>query len=282
MTGYGRARVSHGALTAEVEVRSVNGRHLGVRTRLPGEWVRVESKVEGAVRKRVDRGTVDVFVKLSRDAARPSPRVDRELLAVYAEALDELGGGDRAGLLRLPGVIQLEEPPLSERSGERAILGAVGEAVDGLLSASAAEGKRLGKVITRELNALQRHLRAAARLAPASVARQHAALRKRVAELLDGTRLDDDDPALARELALLAQKADVTEELDRLASHITALREACEAEGSVGRTLEFLLQEVGREVNTVGSKSNDVRLTERVVAMKGCVERLREQAANVA
>ena len=99
---------------------------------------------------------------------------------------------------------------------------------------------------------------------------------------VDGGRLAADDPALARELALLAQKADVTEELDRLASHLAALRESCAAAGSIGRNLEFLLQEVGREVNTIGSKSNDVRLTERVVAMKGCVERLREQAANVA
>jgi len=282
MTGYGRARASHGALTAEVEVRSVNGRHLGVRARLPGEWVRVEAKVEAAVRKRVDRGTVDVFVRLEHEGARPRPRVDRELLAVYAEALDELGGGDRAHLLRLPGVIQLEEPAPSARSGERAILAALGEALDALLTASEAEGRRLARVLERELRTLERHLRAAVRLGPSSVARQHAGLRKRAADLLGGERLDADDPALCRELALLAQKADVTEELDRLSSHLDALRETAGGEGGVGRALEFLLQELGREANTVGSKANDVRLTERVVAMKGCVERLREQAANVA
>jgi uncharacterized protein (TIGR00255 family) len=111
----------------------------------------------------------------------------------------------------------------------------------------------------------------------------HAALRRRLELLLEGrqTPTGDDDPTLARELALLADRSDVTEELDRLASHLESLAEALDAGGAVGRRLDFLLQEVGREVNTIGGKSSDVRIAERVVRCKSSVEKLREQAANI-
>ena len=106
-------------------------------------------------------------------------------------------------------------------------------------------------------------------------------MRKRVNTLLSGSSLPADDPGLLRELAMLADKRDITEEIDRLDSHLTAMAEALDDEGAVGRQLDFVLQEIGREVNTIGSKANDARITDRVVRCKSGVERLREQAANI-
>lgn len=282
MTGFGRAVGSRRDLTVEVEVRSVNGRHLSVRPRVPAEWAFLEARIEALVRARIERGTVDVTVKAASARPSPRPRIDGELLVAYGRALDALGGGDRAALLRLPGVVSLEDAPVDRPAVERVTASVLGEALAAHQAACAAEGQRLSKVMARELSVLGKHVTAVKRRAPAAVAALAAALRKRLAVLLDGRSVPADDPALLREVALLADKTDVTEELDRLASHLTAVAETLAADGAVGRPLDFLLQEVGREVNTVGSKCADASTTRHVVAMKACVERLREQAANVA
>jgi uncharacterized protein (TIGR00255 family) len=147
------------------------------------------------------------------------------------------------------------------------------------------EGGRLASALRRELAALRRRAAAARRLAPAAVQAHHEALRERLGKLLarhgGEAAPRADDPALLREVALLADRHDVTEELDRLDSHLAALAEALDAAALVGRQLDFLLQEVGREVNTVGSKASDARITARIVQAKTAVERIREQAANV-
>ncbi|MCB9898323.1 MAG: YicC family protein [Planctomycetes bacterium] len=282
MTGFGRAVGGRRDVTVEVEVRSVNGRHLTLRPRLSPEWGSLEPTVESLVRARVERGTVDATVKIAPARSSPRPRIDDALLAVYAEALDALGGGDRAQLLRLPGVVTLEEPAVDRASVERALRATLGEALDAHHASCAAEGARMAKVMLRELAALERLVKAVGKRAPGAVRSQADALRRRLSALLEGRPLSADEPALAREVALLADKTDVTEELDRLGSHLVAVRETLASDGAVGRQLDFLLQEVGREVNTVGSKCSDVEITRSVVSMKACVERLREQAANVA
>lgn len=282
MTGFGRAVGGRRDVTVEVEVRSVNGRHLHLRSRLQPEWAFLEPRVESLVRARIERGTVDVVVKVAHARSSSRPRIDDALLAVYAEALEALGGGDRAHLLRLPGVVTLEEQQVDRAAAERAVASVLGEALSAHHASCAAEGGRLAKAMSRELLSVARLVKSVARRAPAAVKVQAASLRKRLSHLLDGRSLPADDPSLLREVALLADKTDVTEELDRLASHLDAVRETLASEGAVGRQLDFLLQEVGREVNTVGSKCSDVTITRAVVSMKACVERLREQAANVA
>jgi uncharacterized protein (TIGR00255 family) len=286
MTGYGRARRARGRLTAEAEARSVNGRYLAVRCRLPGDLLRLESRLESMVRERLSRGTVDVSVRLSATRREGRPHVNRKALAVYREALESLGGGERALLLSLPGVVSFGEEAPGEAAVDALVLGAAGEAVQRMQRARAAEGGRLGAALRRELAALRRHVDAVRRLAPTAVKAHHEAMRERLARLLS-TRASGngvpaaEDPALLRELALLADKHDITEELDRLQSHLEALAEALASGEPVGRQLDFLLQEVGREVNTVGSKASDARIAARIVRAKSAVEKLREQAANI-
>lgn len=281
MTGYGRSSSARGALTAEAEARSVNGRYLQVRCRLPSDLARLEPKVDALVRKVVVRGTVDVHVRVRSDKQKSLPRVNTRVLSVYSDALKKLGGTNGAALLSLPGVISSTESEPSESTVDRVVMDAARGAVKKLAGARAAEGKRLRVVIRRELSALSRHLAAVRRLAPASVKQSHAAMRKRLSTLLSGSAVSAQDPALLRELALLADKRDITEEIDRLGSHLDAMSHALQDKGAVGRQLDFLLQEIGREVNTIGSKANDVRITERVLRCKSGVERLREQAANI-
>jgi uncharacterized protein (TIGR00255 family) len=281
MTGYGRSEHETRNVGVEAEIRSVNGRHLSVRSRLSSDWMRLEPRVESLVRGAVARGAVDVVVRIRFASATATPEIDETVLAVYQRAFDKLGGGDASNLLRLPGVITLAEPSAPVRTVERAVQAALKAALAALVTSREQEGGRLTSVLSRELKALGRHLTVVRRRLPQALVRQQAALRRRIKTLLVGAPLDDHDPTLQRELAMIADRSDVTEEVDRLASHMDAFTRSLERGGTVGRELDFLLQEMGREVNTLGAKAVDSEVSERVVRMKGCVERLREQVANI-
>src|SRR5262245_31068071 len=190
MTGFGRARARRGELSAEAEARSVNGRFLQVRCRLPSELLRLEPRVKALVKRKVTRGSVDVLVRVRAPRGAPLPRVNRRVLSVYREALSALPGhgkaarngkaADDALLLTLPGVISVEQAEPSEGAMEKLVLSATESAVDQLDRSRTAEGLRLRVVLRREVSALQRHLQAVARLAPAAVRNHHVALRRRV------------------------------------------------------------------------------------------------------
>jgi len=281
MTGYGRSEREARDIGVEAEVRSVNGRHLSVRSRLPSDWMRFEPHVERFVRSAVARGAVDVVVRIRFASSQRTPEIDESVLAVYRGALERMGGGEASHLLSLPGVVTLTEPHFPQRTLERVFNLAVKDALAALVTSRKAEGGRLAGVLERELKALGRHLAVVQRRLPHALARQQKALRRRLKALLTGVSLDDRDPALMRELAVLVDRSDVAEEVDRLHSHVEAFEQALERGGPVGRELDFLLQEMGREVNTLGSKALDVAISDRVIRLKGCVERLREQAANI-
>lgn len=281
MTGYGRSEHEARNIGVEAEVRSVNGRHLSVRSRLPSDWMRFEPRVESVVRGCVARGAVEVVVRIRFASQVRTPEIDETVLAVYQKALDRMGGGDASNLLRLPGVVTLAEPRVSERAVERVFNAAIKGAMAALVTSREDEGGRLVNVLEGELKALTRHLAVVTRRLPQALARQQIALRKRLKALLEGASLDDRDPTLLREIAVLADRSDVTEEVDRLNSHVAAFTASLERGGTVGRELDFLLQEMGREINTLGAKATDAAISERVVRLKGCVERLREQAANI-
>jgi len=281
MTGYGRSEHEARDVGVEAEIRSVNGRHLSVRSRLPSDWMRFEPHVERLVRSAVARGAVDVVVRIRFASSQRTPEIDETVLAVYQGALERMGGGEPSHLLSLPGVVTLVEPRFSQRTLERVFNLAVKDALAALAESRKAEGGRLAGVLERELKALGRHLAVVKRRLPHALARQQKALRRRLKALLAGVSLDDRDPALMRELAVLVERSDVAEEIDRLHSHVEAFEQALERGGPVGRELDFLLQEMGREVNTLGAKSLDAAISDRVIRLKGCIERLREQVANI-
>ncbi len=289
MTGYGKGRAAAGDAAITAEVRSVNGRGREIRFRLPSELFAAEDELRQLVQESVARGRVDVV--LAWDGPPPTaPRFAlnhagaRAMVVAWKLLAAEHGLPDAPtaqGLLQLPGVI--EPAPGGEAYVER--LAAVAtEAVGAALAAHRAAREREGRRLADDLAARARAIGATIEDVAALVAdagpRAAAALRERVSALLADVALDEQ--RLAQEIALLAQRADVTEELVRLRAHLSRL-DALFADGAaeIGRTLEFLVQEIRREVNTLSAKTGDPRIDERTLKVRAELERIREQAANL-
>jgi uncharacterized protein (TIGR00255 family) len=292
MTGFGRAEVRGETLVVTVEARSVNHRHLDVALRLPRALSSLELEARRAIAARLERGRVDVSVQVTTVAGQPPQRIvtdlalAREYVAqarALAAGLGDLGAGGGITLewvLGRPGVVRVEETDPGEAVVPWSLLEqALGRAVDELVDRRAAEGERLA----RELRSLHADLGAVvatmAERAPASVQRREERLRERLRALLGAGGADEG--RIITEAAVWADKADITEELARLRAHLAELLLALDKDGPVGRTLEFLLQELGREVNTVASKSDDLELSQAALAGKGVLEKMREQVQNL-
>jgi uncharacterized protein (TIGR00255 family) len=288
MTGFGAGRAEQGGEALSVELRSVNGKFCEVKPRLPRELAALEPELAKAVKARINRGVVDVSVRReSGPAARGVvPRVDLPLASAYAKALREMKGelgltGDisLSELAQLDGVLTLAEAPADLTAASSALQAALAAALDALEQMRGREGAALAKDLASRLDAVERSVAAVRALAPLSVEAYRERLTARVADLSRGIAVD---PArLAQEVALFADRADVAEELTRLGSHLAQLRALLSGDAPAGRRLEFLLQEVNREVNTIGSKSQHAEIAGHVVEMKAELERLREQVANV-
>lgn len=287
MTGFGRAEVSHGAVVVTVEARSVNHRHLDVALRLPRALAGLELDARRLVQSRLERGRVDVAVQLALQAGQAPARVKldvdlaREYLAqarTLAATLDARGEADLAWVLDRPGVLRMEEAEATPAEPWPALAEALGLALDELVARREAEGERLA----RELRALHAELSAlvatlAAR-APAAAARREERLRERLRSLLgEGV----DEGRILTEAAVWADRSDVSEELARLRAHLAEITLLLDKGGPVGRPLDFLLQELHREVNTVGAKADDLEMSQSMLAAKGVLERIREQVQNV-
>ncbi len=290
MTGFGRARREVDGLGLEVEVRSVNHRHLDLRIRLP----RVLADEETAIKKRIgvglSRGKVDVTVNLTMTAAAPILEIDEGIATQYVEASKllrerhSLGDPiDVASLMSLPGVTRVIEAEV-EAEGLVAPLGeAIDEALAEMVAMRAAEGESLAAELDGRLARVE-ELAADFRSRSdevVAVARQR--LEKRAEQIKRDVGLLD-EARLHQEIVIAADRLDITEELVRLQSHVTQFRETVNSAGlgqPVGRRLDFLLQELGRETNTVGSKANDAPLAQDVVELKTELERIREQVQNI-
>lgn len=290
MTGFGRARREVDGLGLEVEVRSVNHRHLDLRIRLP----RVLADEESAIKKRIgvglSRGKVDVTVSLTMTAAAPILEIDEGIATQYVEASKllrerhSLGDPiDVASLMSLPGVTRVIEAEV-EAEGLVAHLGeAIDEALAEMVAMRAAEGESLAAELDGRLARVE-ELAADFRSRSDEVvvvARQR--LEKRAEQIKRDVGLLD-EARLHQEIVIAADRLDITEELVRLQSHVTQFRETVNSAGlgqPVGRRLDFLLQELGRETNTVGSKANDAPLAQDVVELKTELERIREQVQNI-
>ncbi len=273
------------------ELRSVNGRGLDIRLRLPGGMDALEPAIREAAGKRLKRGNIQAGLALKQEA-RPALALDHatldRMLAVALEVAARIPGSQppRAeALLSLPGVLRAEtaEPDETAQAAQQAaLLAAFLRALDGLVAARAAEGERLRLILSGLLDEIASLCADAAHEAVGQPHAQRARLLDNLAALLDGDmRGKIPEERLAQEVALLAQRSDVREELDRLHAHLHAARKLlAEGEGA-GRKLDFLTQEFVREANTLCSKSASVALTRTGLALKAAIERLREQAANV-
>lgn len=286
MTGFGTAEGAVGAMRVSVELRSVNHRFFNPSIKLPPALSKWEPEVREALRKVISRGHVTVMARVER-AGEDNAIIDEARFAAYVKRLMELkeryaleGSLDLATVLRLPDVIRGEP---EEDEGTAAELVAIIERAAAALNASRElEGARLGAFLGDRMTQVENAVARLADRAPQRITEQHERLRNRVAELTSGVQIDEQ--RLAVEIALIADRLDVGEELDRFRSHLTAFRETLSgdgAEGAVGKRLGFLLQELLREANTTGSKANDTAMTREVLSIKEELERIREQVENL-
>ncbi len=286
MTGFGQADGTVGATRLTVEVRTVNHRFFSPSIKLPEALARWETDVREAMRLKVSRGHVTLTARLERvpgagaviDEARFG-RVVEQLRGLQTRfALD--GGVDVATVLRMPDVIAT--PKTDDDAGSVGeLIAIVDRALDGLTRTREEEGTRLAEVLRQRLDVVSASLDRIAERAPLRIIAQRDRLRAAVRTLTEG--LATDEQRITQEIAILADKLDVSEEMDRFRSHVTAFRAALGDRGGepVGKRLGFLLQEMLREANTTGSKGADAQILHEVVTVKEELERIREQVENL-
>jgi uncharacterized protein (TIGR00255 family) len=288
MTGFGRADFEVAGAGYQVEVRSVNQRHLDLQVRLPRALGRFEAELRRRLQGKFARGKVELAVNGRAGSSLETLRLDADVAARYVDAARELaarhalgGALDVGTLLALPGVARLAEPELPEPVFAAALAGAAERAADEAVAMRRAEGEALERDLRARLARLDELVARVEERAATVQAAARERLRKRAEQLAAETGLAD--PArLAQELVWAADRLDVTEELVRLRSHGEQFRAALAGDaGGVGRRLEFLLQEMSRETNTIGSKAGDAPVAHLVVELKTELERMREQVLNV-
>ncbi len=285
MTGFGAGHGASGGEELDVEVRSVNHKFCEVKVRAPRELGALELDAVKAVKERLARGGVEVAIRRPGAAGGLAPRVDVALAQSYARAFAEiaartgLGGPTLSDLVGAEGVVRLEERAVDVEAAREALRVALAKALDALAAMRSREGEALDRDLSGRLAHVEELVGRVAELVPAALAAHQARLTERVQELARGVTLD---PArLAQEIAILADRTDVTEEITRLRSHVGQVRALLRSGEPAGRKLDFLVQEMHREVNTIGSKSQSGEIAAAVVEMKAEIERMREQVQNV-
>ena len=286
MTGFGAAEGPAGGARLRVEIRTVNHRFFNYAPKLPSDLAAFEGEIRERLRREFDRGHVTVHARWAEDVlAAPALVVDTERARAVVARLRELQGavgiGGEIGIdlvARQPDVLRWNgsadrAPAWSE------IEPVVAEAAAGCRAMRLREGAALVTELRHRLDLLEASATAIGALAPSRLERERDRLAASVAELLDGRQADD--ARIAQEIAFIADRLDITEEMVRFAAHIAACREALAADQPAGKQLGFLAQELGREVNTIGSKANDAAITQQVIGMKGDLEKFREQLENL-
>lgn len=286
MTGFGVGEAPLGGGRIVVEARSVNHRFVEVRVNLPPELSTHAYLLEQHVRTRIARGRFDITARVMGSALPPA-ELDADRARAAFEALaqlrDEVAPSAELPLSILaavPDLFRVPELPATEPI-RVALTAALDAALDALDLLRQREGAALARDLTTHITDA-RQIAAAIAQRTANVAKGYRErLRERVARLLSGTDVEPDPGRLEMELAMLADRSDVSEELARLGSHLDQLEGLLDVDQPIGRTMEFLLQELAREANTVASKSPDAALTQRAVDLKAAVERMREQVQNI-
>jgi uncharacterized protein (TIGR00255 family) len=289
MTGFARADGEFGSSHWHWELRSVNGKGLDVRFRMPQGFEGMEARLREEMARHLKRGNVQASLTLERQKSGSALRVNEDALNVVIAAMQALGERIELmpprpeGVLALKGVLEttdVEDTAEDQTEIEKVLIASFGDAAAGLARARAEEGAKLQAVLTEQVNAIERLVNEAA-ASPASGAEAlRARLKAQVSELLEASPALSEE-RLAQEAALLATKADVREEIDRLTAHVAQARELFAGAEPAGRRLDFLTQEFNREANTLCSKAADVALTRIGLELKAVIDQLREQIQNV-
>ena len=288
MTGYGRARETRNKRDITVEVRSVNNRYLDCTVKMPRMYAFAEDAIKQCVQQAVSRGKVDVYITVDASAADVAKvTVNRELAGQYAAALRELAqvcGQETYSvspetLSRFPDVLTVTKADEDLETVSADLCTVLREALDAYNAMRAVEGKKLAEDISHRLDVILDNTARVEQRSPETVAEYRAKLTARMQEVLQSATVDPQ--RILTEAAIYADKVAVDEETVRLRSHVAQLRTMLESDEPMGRKMDFLIQEVNRESNTIGSKCSDVAIAKVVVDLKAEVEKMREQVQNV-
>ena len=287
MTGYGRAVGVGDGMTVTVEIKSVNHRFFEFSARVSRGYSFLEEKAKAYVQRVVSRGKVDCFIQIeNEETADGVVSINASLAAGYYNAIRELSEtyglkmrDDVELLTSHPDIFNVKKPPADEEKIWQNVRGVMDEAIDAFLSMRSNEGEKLKEDVLSRASLILEHVSFIEARSPETVAEYNEKLRLRIRELLQDAAVDEQ--RLLTEAAIFADKVAVAEETVRLRSHIDQLRAFLEAEEPIGRKLDFLVQEINREANTVGSKASDIEIARRVIDIKSEVEKIREQIQNI-
>lgn len=288
MTGYGHGEASANGVKVTVELNSVNRKQSDISILLPKELAELEPRIRDEINAVLSRGKINVVVTWHRSAGGVSERVqlDEALARAYVGAIRRLqrrlglsGEVTVETILRAPGVLQLRETDVDAGRLWPLVETALRRALAGVVRMREREGKHLATDLAKRLRWMEREVAGIRKLAPQMVQRYREQLQARIAAA--GVPVPLDDERLTREVVFYADRCDIAEELTRLQSHFAQFREALRRNEPVGRTLDFLTQEMNREINTIGSKANAAEISRRVVQVKAELEKIREQVQNI-
>ncbi len=288
MTGFGRATGNSDGVEFTIEIKSVNNRYLKISQRM-GEMVSsLEAPCEQTIRRRLTRGSVSMALRVTLSDEKNVAEINTVALEQYLKQLRTIEADpnptyriDLATLLQLPGVMRPPETSDVAEAIAPAVAKTLDEAIDNMIEMRGVEGQALGEELVGHIDLIESHLDAVAAHGNTIVDAYYERLTTRVADMTEKARADIDQDILAREVALMAERSDITEELVRLKQHLKEFRRMVNSDDAVGRKLDFLAQELLREANTIGSKSVDVDIAQRVVDIKAAIDRIKEQAANI-
>lgn len=286
MTGYGKADALIDGTPTTIELRSVNGRFLELNIRLPREWADRETGIRDLLKKSIQRGSVNVYVRREQSAEQPTVHIDWTAAEAYVAALHQLqqrfelsGAVAVDHVASYAPIFQGSKPATDQEMVTQEVMRAVEHALGELQDMRQREGVMLAQDLRERLSTITEHLGHVEQLSMERIPLERERLRERVAQLVGEEHIDPQ--RLQLEITLLADRLDITEECVRLRSHMKHVVDDLAEGGAVGRKLNFQLQEMNREVNTMGSKSNDAVIGRHVVMMKEELERMREQVQNI-
>lgn len=284
MTGFGEARLQEERWTVNVEIRTVNNRHLKLSAKISDPYGALEPDLERLVRETIRRGTVQLVLRIDRPRRVEDYRLNVVALTSYRDQLDALQGASTplSALLVLPGVVEERKPATDDPHQDWPTLAAVvSQALVKLQAARAEEGTAMANELLVLGKAVANHLDQIVTRGPDVVAAYQKRLIERVQTLVEGQGVTIEPKDLIREVAILSERADISEEIVRLRAHLAQYIDVIHEPESAGRKLEFVVQEMGRETNTIGSKANDVEISRCVVEIKGLLEKIRELIQNI-
>ena len=287
MTGYGRGESHLGDAKVSVELNSVNRKQSDIVINLPRDLVALESRIRQTINEKISRGRMNVVIgfQTGTNGGRKLA-LDTGLARSYQEAMKQLqeelkapGEITIAAILQAPGVMRAPEEVVHPEEAWPSVLSALSDALSDLIKMREREGKHLAKDLIHRLKTLRKELKDVRALHPEVTTRYRAVLLERINKA--GLGLDENDDRLLKEITFFADRADVSEELTRLESHLAQFAHSLRKNEPVGRTLEFIAQEIFRELNTLGAKANDAEIAKHIVAGKAELEKIREQIQNL-